>query len=181
MPISTYEIHTETMTCLLFYHDPLVEPRLGHLVRPTLLIFRCPHASSSRRCLFDSHTRFSYGFGWSESYVWWWMIWYHLIFYLPYLWCHTRAYSVSFRDLWIFMDLHEHYHLLDAHWALTCSLPYHDILVDPLWIHLARSSFFGIWLPPCFIFQDTFPRCLDLIWNPEITYSLIDDFMSPNF
>ena len=55
--ISTYEIHIEKMTCLLSYHDPLVEPLLGHLVRPTL-IFRCPHASSFERCLlicgFDS-------------------------------------------------------------------------------------------------------------------------------
>ena len=36
MIISTYEIHIETMTCLLSYHDPLVEPLLGHSVRPTL-------------------------------------------------------------------------------------------------------------------------------------------------
>ena len=58
MIISTYEIHTETMTCFLSYHDPLVEPLLGHSIRPTLLIFRCPHASSFERCLlicgFDS-------------------------------------------------------------------------------------------------------------------------------
>ena len=63
MIISTYKIHTETITYLLFYHDPLVEPLLGHSVRPTLLIFRCPHASSSGRCLFDVQTRFSCGFG----------------------------------------------------------------------------------------------------------------------
>ena len=36
MIISTYEIHTETITCLLSYHDPLVEPFLGHSVKPTL-------------------------------------------------------------------------------------------------------------------------------------------------
>ena len=41
MIISTYEIHTKTMTYLLSYHDPLVEPLLGHSIRPTLLIFRC--------------------------------------------------------------------------------------------------------------------------------------------
>ena len=34
--ISTYEIHIETMTCLLSYHDPLVEPLLGHSIKPTL-------------------------------------------------------------------------------------------------------------------------------------------------
>ena len=50
MLIPTYEIHAKTMTCLLSYHDPLVEPLLGHLVRATL-IFRCPHASSSERHL----------------------------------------------------------------------------------------------------------------------------------
>ena len=36
MIISTYEIHTDTMTYLLSYHDPLMEPLLGHSVRPTL-------------------------------------------------------------------------------------------------------------------------------------------------
>ena len=51
MIISTYEIHTETMTCLLSYHDPLVEPLLGHSVRTTLLIFGSPHASSFERRL----------------------------------------------------------------------------------------------------------------------------------
>ena len=58
MIISTYEIHIETMTCFLSYHGPLVEPLLGHSVRPTLLIFRCPRASSFERhlliCEFDS-------------------------------------------------------------------------------------------------------------------------------
>ena len=54
--IFIYEIHTETMTCLLSYHDPLVEPLLGHSVRSTLLIFRYPHASSSGRRLFDVQT-----------------------------------------------------------------------------------------------------------------------------
>ena len=65
--------------------------------------------------------------------------------------------------------------------TLTYSLPYHDTSVDLLWIYLAKSSFFGIWLPSCFIFRDTFPRCLDLIWIIEITYSVIDDSMSPDF
>ena len=36
MIISTHEIHTEMMTCLLSYHNPLVEPLLRHSVRPTL-------------------------------------------------------------------------------------------------------------------------------------------------
>ena len=34
MIISTYEIHSETRTCSLFYYDPPVEPLLSHLVRP---------------------------------------------------------------------------------------------------------------------------------------------------
>ena len=58
MIIFTYEIHTETMTCLLSYYDPLVEPLLGHSVRPIFFIFRCSHASSFERrlliCGFDS-------------------------------------------------------------------------------------------------------------------------------
>ena len=36
MIVSTYEIHTETRTCSLFYHDPPVESSLSHLVRPAL-------------------------------------------------------------------------------------------------------------------------------------------------
>ena len=36
MIISTYEIHTEMKHCLLSYHDSLVEPFLGHSIRPTL-------------------------------------------------------------------------------------------------------------------------------------------------
>ena len=36
MLIPIYGIYTETMTCSLSYHDPLVEPLLSHLVRPTL-------------------------------------------------------------------------------------------------------------------------------------------------
>ena len=36
MLVPTYEIHTETMTCLLSYHDPPGEPLLSHLVRPAL-------------------------------------------------------------------------------------------------------------------------------------------------
>ena len=51
MIISTYEIHIETMTCLLSYHDPLVEPLLGHSVDPHFLIFRCPHDSFTERRL----------------------------------------------------------------------------------------------------------------------------------
>ena len=62
MIIPTYEIHAETMTCLLSYHDPLVEPLLGHSVRPTLLIFGSPHASSFEMP-FDMWVRFSCGFG----------------------------------------------------------------------------------------------------------------------
>ena len=36
MIFSTYEIHTETRTCSLFYHDPPVESSLSHSVRPAL-------------------------------------------------------------------------------------------------------------------------------------------------
>ena len=36
MLVPTYEIHTETMTCLLSYYDLPWKPFLSHLVRPTL-------------------------------------------------------------------------------------------------------------------------------------------------
>ena len=39
MIISTYKIHIETMTYLLSYHDPLVEPLLGHSIRHTLFLY----------------------------------------------------------------------------------------------------------------------------------------------
>ena len=52
------EMYTETMTCLLSYHDLLVEPLLGHSVRLTFFIFRYYHAYSSGKrlliCGFDS-------------------------------------------------------------------------------------------------------------------------------
>ena len=48
------------------------------------------------------------------SWVWWWLIWCHLIFDLSYLWYHTGAYPISFRGSWILTDLRDH-HLLDAH------------------------------------------------------------------
>ena len=56
-------------------------------------------------------------FGLPGSWVWWWLIWCHLIF-LTYRtsWCHIAARPVSFRGLWILTDPHDHYHLLDTHW-----------------------------------------------------------------
>ena len=53
-------------------------------------------------------------FGLPGSWVWWWLIWCHLIFDLSYLWYHTGAYPISFRGSWILTDLRDH-HLLDAH------------------------------------------------------------------
>ena len=64
---------------------------------------------------------------------------------------------------------------------LTGSLFYDDPLVEPLWSRSARPTFLGIWLLSCFLFRETFPRCLDLIWIMEITCSMIDDSMSPDF
>ena len=48
MLISTYEVHTEMMTYLLSYHDPLVEPLWSHPIR--FIFFRrlgCCHVSPS--------------------------------------------------------------------------------------------------------------------------------------
>ena len=54
-------------------------------------------------------------FGLPGSWVRRWLTWCHLIFDLSYLWCHIAAYPISFGGLWILTDLHDHYHLLDAH------------------------------------------------------------------
>ena len=46
----------------------------------TFSAFGCHHASHSRRHILDLLTRFSCGHGWLGLHTWWWMIWYHLIF-----------------------------------------------------------------------------------------------------
>ena len=65
--------------------------------------------------------------------------------------------------------------------TMTCSLFYHDPSVEPLWIYSARPTFFSIWLPSCLLFQETFHRCLGLIWIMKIAHLMMDDFMSPDF
>ena len=70
---------------------PLRQPLLGQVFE-ICLIFRYHHASSFERCLFDVWVRFSCGFGWHKSHIWWWMIWCCLIFGLFHVWFHTRTY-----------------------------------------------------------------------------------------
>ena len=66
----------------------LRQPLLGHVFE-TWLIFGYHHTSSSRRRLFDVRTRFSCGFGWLGSHIWWWMIWGYLIFRFTIHLCHS--------------------------------------------------------------------------------------------
>ena len=100
---------------------------------------------------------------------------------LPHIWCHTGAYSITVeirRFSWSCA-------IIITYWThtkmLTCSLPYHETSVNPLWIHLVGPSFFDIWFPAWYLFRETFPRYMDLIYITEITCSMIDGFMSSNF
>ena len=82
------------------------------------------------------------------------------------------------------MELCDHSHLQGMRWAvetMTCSLSYHDPLLEPLWRYSTRPTFFGICLPSCLLFWGTFHRYLGLIWITEITHLIMDDFMSPDF
>ena len=64
-------------------------------------------------------------------------------------------------------------------WLSICYF-YDDPSVEPLWNHSAKPTFLSIWLLSCFLFRETFPRCLDLIWITEITRLMMDDLMSPD-
>ena len=135
-----------------FYDDSLVETLRSHLVRPALLdtqmssYFLPRYAysmfvSDSVMDLDDRDHTFDDG-------------WFDITYFsgISHIWCHTRAYSVSdeiYGPSWSCM-------VIITYWmhteTLTCSLPYHNTSVEPLQIHLARPSFFGIWLPSCFLF-----------------------------
>ena len=75
MLISTYEVHTKMMTYLLSYHDPLVEPFLGHSIKATLFDIKMSSCFFFLKTPFDLWIRFNYRFGWLGSRIWWWMIW----------------------------------------------------------------------------------------------------------
>ena len=77
------------------------------------------------------------------------------------------------------MELHDHSHLHAE--TRTCSLFYHDTLVELLLSHPIRPVFFGICMSSCFLFWETFPWRLGSIWITKITHLMMDDFMSPHF
>ena len=72
----------------------LWRPLLGQVFE-IWLMFRYHHASSSGRRLFDVWIRFSCGFGWLGSHIWWWMIWGRPIFQPTALSMPYEAYFVS--------------------------------------------------------------------------------------
>ena len=114
--------------------------------------------------------------------VWWWMIWCHLTFLI----CHTfdailghiLVLVESYRSSWSYMITPTCEMRIKT---MMCSLSYHDPLVEPLWSHSTRPTFFGICMSSCFLFHETFPRCLGLIWITEIAHLMMNDFMSPDF
>ena len=81
-----------------------------HLRQPLLwqvfeiwLLFRCHHAFSSRRHLFDVWTWFSSGYRWLGLHIWWWMIRCCLIFLSN---IHLMPYWGIFPFQLRFIDLH---------------------------------------------------------------------------
>ena len=78
------------------------------------LAFRYHHASFFGKRLLDVWVRFSCGFGWHKSHIWWWMIWCCSIFNLFHVWFHTRTYFPFDWDLQIFMESHDRPHLWDT-------------------------------------------------------------------
>ena len=65
--------------------------------------------------------------------------------------------------------------------TMTCSLFYHDPLVEPLLSHPVRLVFFSICMSSCFLFRETFPWRLGSIWITKITHLTMNDFMSLGF
>ena len=113
---------------------------------------------------------------------WFGAIWFS---YLPHIWCHTGAYFRFDWDLLIFVELHAHSTCEIHAEAMTCSLSYHDPLVEPLLSHPFRPAFFHIWTSSCFFFWDTpfWPVGPIQLWTwmTRITHLMMDDLMSFDF
>ena len=124
-------------------------------------------------------------FGLQRSHIWWWMISCHPIFDLPYIWCHTRAYSVSNEIHWsswsrMIVSIYE-IHIETR----TCSIFYHDPPVEPFLSHLVRLAFFGIQMSSCFPFWGTPFLSVSLIqlwmWMTRTAHSMMDDLRPFDF
>ena len=85
MILITHEMHVE----LMVYCYLIVIPQwsLFWVIRSgsRFLIFRCHHATFSRRHLFDVWTWLSCEYGWLGLHIWWWMIWCCSISDLPHI------------------------------------------------------------------------------------------------
>ena len=124
-------------------------------------------------------------FGLQRSHIWWWMISCHPIFDLPYIWCHTRAYSVSNEIHWsswsrMIVSIYE-IHIETR----TCSIFYHDPPVEPFLSHLVRLAFFGIQMSSCFPFWGTPFLSVSPIqlwmWMTRTAHSMMDDLRPFDF
>ena len=107
---------------------------------PYFSSFVCHHASYSRRHFLDIWVRF----GLRRSHIWWWMISCHSIFVLPYIWCHTGAYSISgeiYESSWsrTIVSIYE-IHTEAMTYLLSC----HDSPMESLLSHSVRLTLFGI-------------------------------------
>ena len=162
--VPTYEIHIETRTCSLFYHDPPVEPFLSHSVWPTFFGIRM----SSYLPFWGTPFLFV-----SLIQLWTWMTrTTHSMmddlrpfdfFDLSHTWFHTGAYSFFSWDLWISIDSHDHPQLRDACWVDDLTSLCLDSLMEPFLSHLVGPIFSDvvmIWSGPYFLMLSWFSLSL---------------------
>ena len=149
MFIPTYRIHAKMMTCLLSYHDPLIEPlSQAHIFRHLGVIMFLLLGDVSLMFGFDSSVDLD---DWDHTFDdgWFDVIWFYDLLHFR---CHTGAYSVSVeicRSSWscMFIPTYEIYAE-----TMTYLLSYHDLLVEPFSSHSAKPTLFGIWMSSCFFF-----------------------------
>ena len=104
----------------------------------------------------------------------------HPIFDLPYIWCHTGAYSLFGWDLYISIDLREHPQLRDARWADDLTSLCLDYPMEPFLIHSVRPIFSDVVM----ILGCNYLRCIDsrinisMEYRSDLLYVLIELFSS---
>ena len=158
MIVSTYKIHTKTRTRSWFYYDPSMEPSLSHSVKPTFLGIRM-----------SSYFPFWGMPFWSVSLIqlWIWIIGITHLMMVDFMLSDFSTYHISDVKLWHISISVESCrsswcYMITPTYGMrtetrTCSLFYHDPLVESLLSHPVKLVFFSIFMSSCFLFWDAFP------------------------
>ena len=127
LPLSWYILRRWPACCLFM----ISQGSLSRAIRSgsDLLAFRCRHTFSSGYVSMDAWVWFSCRSGLWRSYIRWWMIWGHSIFWSTMHLRHTEAYFCFGWDLQILAESRDRPHLWDTCRARTCSSFYRDLLV----------------------------------------------------